>query len=234
MAAEPAPPPRQRARAQAITDIKRIAREQLIREGAAGLSLRAVARELGIVSSAVYRYVPSRGELLTMLIEDAYNALGEAAETADTRHDRTDRHGRWMSVGRAVRDWAVHRPAEYALLYGSPMPGCRAQAERTGAPGSRVSLLLLDVLAGAPAPAGGSPRPPLPAALRADLRALRSEIGVEIDEELMARGVLAWTALFGLVSFEVYGQYVGSISDYAAHFDFQLARLADSLGLVAD
>src|ERR1051325_3278565 len=115
--------PRQRARAQAIEDIKRIAREQLAQEGSAALSLRAIDRELGIVSSAVYRYVPSRDELLTMLIIDAYNSLGDAVEAAEAAGPREDHGGRWRAIGSASRTWAVARPSEYALIYGSPVPG---------------------------------------------------------------------------------------------------------------
>src|SRR6202046_3771698 len=75
---------RERARAELTREIKQEARRQLAASGAQGLSLRAVARELGMVSSALYRYFPSRDELLTALIIDAYDALGEAAEAADS------------------------------------------------------------------------------------------------------------------------------------------------------
>ena len=74
---------RERARAELTTEITDRARAQLATVGAAGLSLRAVARELGMASSAVYRYFPSRDELLTRLIIDGYDALGAAAEAAD-------------------------------------------------------------------------------------------------------------------------------------------------------
>ena len=76
---------RERARAELTREIKEEARRQLVAAGAGGLSLRAVARELGMVSSALYRYYPSRDDLLTALIIDAYNALGEAAERAIAR-----------------------------------------------------------------------------------------------------------------------------------------------------
>ena len=226
--------PRQRAHAQTVNDIKRLAREQLATEGSSGLSLRAIARQLGIVSSAVYRYVPSRDELLTMLIEDAYNSLGETAETAERRVRRTDLAGRWVAIGRAVRGWATRRPAEYALLFGSPVPGYAAPPERTAGPGSRVTLLIVDLLAAAHE-AGLSPvepaPPPIPAALHRDLQALRKTLDVTVGDELWGRGLLAWTALYGMVSFELFGQYIGSIEHHAAFFDHQLARLAGMIGL---
>lgn len=226
--------PRQRAREQAIRDIKRIARRQLATEGSSGLSLRAIARELGIVSSAVYRYVPSRDELLTMLIEDAYNAVGDAAEKADRGRDRDDLRGRWVAIGKAVRGWAVKHQSDYALVYGSPVPGYAAPPERTIEPGTRVSALLFRLVADHQRTAETLPQPTsVPRALRRDLAGIRGMFEAEVDDDLLARGILAWTALFGLVSFEVFGQYVGAFTDYAAHFDHQLVRLADYLGLPA-
>lgn len=215
-----------------MADIKRIAREQLASQGGAALSLRAIARELGIVSSAMYRYVPSRDELLTMLIEDAYNSLGDAAEAADSACARDDLLGRWKAVGTAAREWAVASPSEYALIYGSPVPGYTAPPERTVAPGGRVTNLLIG-LVGSVESAYVGPNPPIPASVRADLAGIREALGVRADDDLLARAILAWTALFGLISFELFGQYVGGVHDHAAHFGHQLDRLALVIGLPA-
>jgi AcrR family transcriptional regulator len=226
--------PRQRARVQAIADIKRIASEQLANQGSAALSLRAVARELGVVSSAVYRYVPSRDELLTMLIEDGYDSLGAATEQADASRKRDDLRGRWTAIGRAVRDWAVQHPPEWGLLYGGPVPGYQAPPERTVAPGSRVSLLLIALFADVAAtglPLCDHFQVPVPRPLHRDLRALRQTLGIEISDDLLSRGLLCWTALFGLVSFEMFGQYRGGIEAFDAYFDHQLSRLGTLLGL---
>src|SRR3954467_4058552 len=118
------PTARERVRAELTADIADAARRQLAEVGAAALSLRAVARELGMASSAVYRYFPSRDDLLTRLIIDGYDDLGSAAEDADD--PAAAPHDRWMAVCRAVRHWAVAHPYEYALLYGSPVPGYEA------------------------------------------------------------------------------------------------------------
>src|SRR5204863_7108285 len=118
---------RERIRAELTAEIANAARRQLAEVGAAALSLRAVARELGMASSALYRYFPSRDDLLTRLIIDGYDDLGAAAEPAD---DPTAPPGeRWRAVCRAVRTWALAHPHEYALLYGSPVPGYRAPAD---------------------------------------------------------------------------------------------------------
>src|ERR1700739_1587831 len=104
---------RERARAELTREIKEEARRQLAAVGADGLSLRAVARELGMVASALYRDYPGRDELLTALIIDAYDALGEVAERAISSADGGGRV-RWIAARRAVPDWARSHPHEYA------------------------------------------------------------------------------------------------------------------------
>ena len=131
---------RARVRAEMTDEIKAAARRHLAVDGA-NLSLRAVARDIGMVSSAVYRYFASRDELLTALIIDAYDALGTAAEQAEAAVDRDDLTGRWLALCHAVRDWALERPHEYALIYGSPVPGYQAPRD-TVAPAVRVALLI--------------------------------------------------------------------------------------------
>src|SRR6266568_3606317 len=150
---------RARVRAEMIDEIKDAARRQLATEGA-NLSLRAIARELGMVSSALYRYFASRDDLLTALIIDAYNAIGEVGERADAAiADRLDLTYRWLTVGHAWRDWALANPAEYALILGSPVPGYAAPEDTVG-PASRRFLVIAAIIrdgqqSGALAPSGG-------------------------------------------------------------------------------
>jgi AcrR family transcriptional regulator len=219
---------RERARTELTREIKDLARRHLAEHGAAGLSLRAVARDLGMVSSAVYRYFPSRDELLTALIIDAYDAVGVAAETAAAGVRRGDLPGRWLAATRAVREWAVAHPQEWALLFGSPVPGYAAPRD-TVDPAARIPLLLLAVIAdgtGDPAPL-----PPLPRQVRTDLASLRRQVGGTFSEPLLARAVMAWTHLVGCISFELFGHLVGSVTDYPAWFDLQMRALAMSVGV---
>ena len=125
---------RERARAELPREIKEGARRQLAATGADGISLRAVARELGMASSALYRYFPSRDDLLTALIIDAYDAIGEAAEQAiaDEKPDESWGRDRWLAACHAIRGWALEHPHEYALIYGSPVPGYRAPEATIG------------------------------------------------------------------------------------------------------
>ena len=135
--------PASRARAELTGEIKAVARRQLAEEGSAALSLRAVARELGMVSSAVYRYFPSRDELLTALIIDAYDAVADAAEQAEAAVEprRPDAAAGSPSAG-PFATWAVANPQEYALIYGSPIPGYAAPQD-TIDPAARIPRCLL-------------------------------------------------------------------------------------------
>lgn len=232
--------PRERARAQTIADIVELGRKHLAEHGAAALSLRAVARDLGVVSSAVYRYVGSRDELLTLLLVDAYNDLGDAVDAAVESVPADDFKERFAELARAVRAWALREPARYGLLFGSPVPGYRAPAERTTAPGTRVVTSLVQILdgahrAGTHRPGASAAEPAaasMPPALAADLGAIRRELNVGVPDVLLARGTLVWTSLFGAVSFEVFGQYgAGTFSAPDELFEHHIAVLADLAGL---
>jgi AcrR family transcriptional regulator len=226
--------PRSRAREQTMRDIVRIGREHLATDGAAALSLRAVARDLGVVSSAVYRYVESRDELLTLLVVDGYDELGDTVDAALAKVDRADHAGRMTAIGRAVREWALAEPATYALLFGSPVPGYEAPAERTTGPGTRVVGRLVEVWEDAwVAGAVGLPDESLgPRRLTRDLARIRRELGITAPDVLVARGLLAWAALFGCVSFEVFGQYgPNAFAEPKDLFEHHLRVLVATVGI---
>jgi AcrR family transcriptional regulator len=228
---------RERAREEITAAIKEEARRQLAAEGPARLSLRAVARELGMVSSALYRYFPSRDELLTALIIDAYDAIGTAAEAAaDTVAEATAQPpeplDRWVAVCRAVRDWAVAHPHEYALIYGSPVPGYAAPQD-TVVPASRVGLALVGVARDAHGRGllGSPPGRPLAAPVRADAARLAAELAPELPMPVIAALVAAWAQVFGIISFEVFGQFNRVVEARGEFFDQAAAALAAQVGL---
>lgn len=235
------PTARERARAELTREIKEEARKQLAETGAQGLSLRAVARELGMVSSALYRYFPSRDDLLTALIIDAYDAMGEVAEAAIAA-DASPRV-RWLAGCHAIRGWALAYPSEYALIYGSPVPGYRAP-EATIGPATRVPLALMSVLrdavAGGEMLAGGDTDDTAATRLSGALAdqaaaivaALTAVPGLAaVPRELVVRAVIAWTQLFGMISFELFGQFAGSFEPADALFEYAVAQLAAFVGL---
>ena len=215
---------RARVRAQLTAEIVDVAREHLATSGAAQLSLRAVARELGMVSSAVYRYFPSRDDLLTALIVEGYDALGAAVEQAATSGSLPER---WYAACSAARIWALEHPHEYALLYGSPVPGYQAPQD-TIAPAGRVAVALAGIVRDGIAtgevsiPAGDS------TAVNAELVV---ELGLPTEGALGSTLVQAWSSLFGAISFELFGHTHNVVLDHERHFHDVITRLAAQSGL---
>ncbi|MET8940857.1 TetR/AcrR family transcriptional regulator [Streptomyces rubiginosohelvolus] len=222
---------RERARIEVTAAIKDEARKQLAEEGAQKLSLRAVARELGMVSSALYRYFPSRDDLLTALIVDAFDAIGAAAEqaVAEQTAGEVPPAGRWVAVSCAVREWALAHPHEYALIYGSPVPGYIAPMDTVG-PAARVGLVLIDIVRGAYR-AGDLTLPPLAEGLRADAERMAADFAEGVPPESVAALVAAWAQLFGLISFELFGQFNRVVEEREALFRQTAGELARSVGL---
>ncbi|MFF7632739.1 TetR/AcrR family transcriptional regulator [Kitasatospora sp. NPDC008050] len=261
---------RARAREELTREIKREARRQLALTGAQQLSLRAVARELGMASSALYRYFPSRDDLLTALVVDAYTDLAEAVERAvaaavpaadagarseqalGTRADqalgtRADQalgaRPRWRAACLAVRRWGRANPHEYALIYGAPVPGFTAPA-RIAPVAARIPAALLGVLrtAGGRLEAGPGPGPgpgqsqagpgrrPGPQ-YAAQLGRLAAQYAPELPPAAVARVLVAWTQLFGMVGFELFGQLAVAAQSDEEFFVHSVEQMADFLGL---
>ena len=128
---------RERARAEVRAAILDTAGSHVAAHGASALSLRAVARDLGMVSSAIYRYFPARDDLLTALIVEAYDSLGAHTEAAVDATRGLPPAQRWVEAALAIREWATTQPHAYALLYGTPVPGYAAPDD-TVVPGTRV------------------------------------------------------------------------------------------------
>lgn len=219
---------RARSRAAFEAEILRVGREHLARDGAAALSLRAVARDLGVASSAVYRYVDSRDELLTRLIVAAFDALADEVEGALAGlSSRVSPQRRFRAIGAATRHWARAHPHEYALIYGSPVPGYNAPPERTTPAGTRVTNRLLEVLA--------AMHPAQPSGAR-DRRAVGSGAGsvpaqVGVEPAALRRGMAAWNLVLGSISAELFEQYGPDLpADADAFFD---AVQDDALALLA-
>ena len=205
-----------------MADITAEGRRQLARDGAAGLSVRSVARELDMASSAIYRYVASRDELLTLLIVAGYDRLGAVLERAGAE---LGGRAQWLARGEALRDWAHANPHEYALLYGSPVPGYAAPQD-TIDPATRVYAALAEPFRGASI----SGRP-VEGALLADGAAIVETLGLDVSPAGGVALVQTWAGLFGLVSLELFGHTNNVITDHAAFFGHHLEALADDVGL---
>ena len=217
---------RERTEAQIIE----LGRRHLVEHGATGLSLRAIARDLGMVSSAVYRYVSSRDELLTLLLIDAYSELADIVDRA-----REVVPEAWsddvIAIAHAARGWAVGHPTSWALLYGSPVPGYHAPADRTVGPGTRVVGALFDAVAAGIATGDikltnySAPQP-----ISSDFERLRQDFGFPGDDRVIAKCFAVWAGVVGAISLEVFGQYgADTLSDPETVFDSQIRVLVGVL-----
>ncbi len=222
-------PKRSRAQLRAIQidEIKRVAKVQLVTKGVSGVSLREIARDLGLVSSALYRYFSTRDELLTALILDAYNELGEAVEKADASVVCDDTFGRWRAACLAIRQWASAHPHEYTLLYGTPLLDYHAP-DQTIAPASRVTLVLGRIV-------GDAHRRRPPSAIPTGNEDVTSWLNVSnlaqalpgVPTLYYVRALIAWSEIFGFLSFELFGHFKGSIIDYEKAFSHVVEELAN-------
>ncbi|WP_445170466.1 TetR/AcrR family transcriptional regulator [Mycolicibacterium sp. Dal123E01] len=221
---------RQETRQRIEAQIVELGRRQLATDGAAGLSVRAIARELGMVSSAVYRYVASRDALLTMLLVDAYSDLADAVGQARVGVDAGWRAD-VAAIAHALRQWAADQPADWALLYGSPVPGYQAPAELTTGPGTRVIGMLFDAVATGVATGDITlTEHHVAQPMSTDLNRVRDEFGFPGDDALVIRCTAVWAMLIGAVSLEIFGQYgTDTFTDPRVLFDEQIRLALDML-----
>lgn len=202
--------------------------------GANDLSLRAIARDLGMASSAVYRYFPSRDDLLTALIIDGYTGIGEAVEAADESLPRDAYLDRWLAVCRALRAWALANTHVYALIYGSPIPGYQAP-EGTVEPATRDKVVYGRIVSDAHR--AGALRLP-PEQVSADLRPLvkdaarlRAAVLPGVPDAAALAALTAWAGLFGMLGLELFGHFNQVIEDRSAMFDQAITNLGRLMGL---
>lgn len=225
--------PRQQAREQMVRDLVRVGRTQLRSVLPADLSLRAVARELGVVPSALYRYVRNRDDLLTLLIIDAYDELGDEVDAAVNSTGSQSHRRQLEAAVLALRSWALREPSRFALLYGTPVPGYQAPSDQTFGPGTRVIAAFARVIDGAWRAGALSPvDAELPPAVDAFMQQLRSDYDIAMPAANVARTYGLWSAAVGAVLFETFGQYGSDLLDHREEFlRFHIAGLAETVGL---
>ena len=224
---------RARAREEMRQAILAAARARLATDGGPGLSLRAVARDVGLSSSAVYRYFRSRDELLTALIIGAYDSLGEAVERAEAAVDRADFPGRWRAWGHAARAWAVANPHAWALIFGSPIPGYAAPHDTIPA-AARAPMVLVGLLADAAAVGALRHQRALPGDGEASVAPLLLVVPPTVGSETAARGLMAWTYVLGSISAQLFGHRVNVVADDGADafYEIELDRVAEFAGML--
>lgn len=204
------------------------ARALMAEVGPAQLSLRAVARDLGVASSAVYRYVASRDELITWLILAIYGELADAAQAAcaEAPDEPATQWSRWALT---MREWAHAHPYDWALVYGTPIPGYAAPAD-TVEPAMRVLNPIMRILGYANVPVEVDNDA---AASLAPMRDLAAQFGATrpVTSASSLAGIAAWSVIQGFINLELGGHFVGGVLDGAPVFDALVEQIADQLGL---
>ena len=198
------------AREEMMRRILEAARSQLDRDGVEALSLREVSREIGVVSSAVYRYVASRDELLTLLVVDCYNDVGDAVDGGDDAAAEAPAKRRYIEVAGRMRRWAVAHPERWTLLYGTPVRGYAAPAEQTNEPGTRVLARFLEIadradVAGRVTAAGEADE--IDEGLARFLVAEQEQFGTSLSSEAMVAAATLWSGTVGAITAELFGQW---------------------------
>lgn len=221
----PGQTPRQLAREETLRRIKTLAADQLAEGGAGELSLRAIARELNLVSSAIYRYFNSRDELITAMIIDAYNDLADVLEAAGG-NSRQSAARRWREVCFALRAWAREQPHRFGLIFGTSIPGYHAPQTTVG-PAARVYRALSLPGAGAEPPGG----PAIGRELRGQLGAASTGLDVDAGGPTMLALIGGIARVIGLITLELGGHFVGTFEPADQLYAALVDREAELIGL---
>jgi AcrR family transcriptional regulator len=228
-ASEP-PTMRERYRAQVRQEVKQAALNQLAQSGPSGVSISAIGKELRVSGPALYRYFASRDELLTELVIDAYHDLADALRAAAghepgqeppaaDHEPGQEPRARFEALVRAYRSWALAQPHRYRLLYGPPLPGYDAHAQRLVDASQAAMNLLLESLRELRDDMDTPPGPPLASQLSAWARPHG------LDPAIVLRAVLVWSRLHGFVTLEIAGNFASMGIDPDQLFEIQLATL---------
>lgn len=223
---------RERLREAALHEIKDIARRQMAEYGAASLSLRAIAREMGVSSAALFRYYRSRDDLVTALIVDAYANLADAMEAAGKSQPADDLGGRYLAVVMAYRAWALAHPTEFMLIFGTPIPGYHAPESTTEVARRALApfvVIMLDAVA-----SGWTASPPydaLPSSLAEELQA--RPLGASGLPPAAIYLILAsWALGQGLITLELFGDSPPLVGDNAAFYRTEALLMLQRMNLL--
>jgi AcrR family transcriptional regulator len=232
---------RERLREGTVADIKRTARELLVYGGPSAISLRAIARTLGVSAAALYRYFPSLEALVIELAGDLYDELREAVTTA--ARDAVATGGgaeadpwavaalRLGAMARAYRAWSLGHPAEFALIFGNPVPGIAELEDdclSPDHPGARLGAAFLEPFVALWRSGDAAGR--RVADLGASTAPLVAVHGGDLPAAALSAFLAGWTRLYGLVAMEVFGHLRWAVTDVGPLFEAELAAFLRELG----
>ncbi|NBB73799.1 MAG: TetR family transcriptional regulator [Bacteroidetes bacterium] len=215
-------------------EIKSTARHLMAEKGTAGLSVRAIAREMDMTASALYHYYASLNDLITALIEDAFTQLADTVEAASRNPALTTSAERLAAVANAYREWALNHPIDFQLLYGNPVPGYSQPTGVTYPPARRSFLVTARIFTEA-IERGEIDLPPnyrdLPPALEQSLLDLTQVDGHDLPVPALYLAATAWAKIHGHVMLELFDLIQPVIADVDAFFQHEVRNFAEHVGL---
>jgi AcrR family transcriptional regulator len=223
-----------RERSETIAQIKAVARQQMTAHGTAGLSLRAIAREMGITAPAIYNYFPRLEDLITALIVDAFTALADAIQAAEKAVESPACGAKVLASCLAYREWAVAHPVDFQLIYGNPIPGYVAPAEITvplaRRPFDGLFRLFLEAYQ-----TGELVIPeeymPVPASIAAHFATWLPQAGYDFPDALLCLLMSGWARIHGMVMLELFEHLGPVVGDSAAFYRYELGAFVQQLGM---
>ena len=219
-------------------EIKAAARAQLAADGIQHVTLRGIARALGMTAPALYRYFPSLDDLVASMSKDFFTELTEAITQAIEQAPADPGH-RMHAAIRAFRDWAVGHPGEFALMIDNGSPSAPGPA---GGVIERIAAVFFTLFVrlwrAQPFPV------PEPVSTAADARlvsfAERCLTSPSLRDDPspapLPAGALVvfartWVRLYGVISMDVSGQLSFLSDDVTPYFESELADAATALGI---
>jgi AcrR family transcriptional regulator len=223
---------RERLRAETRDEIKALARQQMAEGGTASLSLNGIARAMELVPSALYRYYPSRDDLITALVVDAFHALADALTAADAQHEIGDYPARLLAAALAYRNWGLERSVDFLLIFGNPIPGYQAPPDTMLASGRTFGVFLC-IMQGAysagkllPPPEHRQPGASITMAMPNPRGGL-----LTIEPVVHYSGMACWTAMHGIVMLELTGSLRHSIADPDTFYHNEMLAIQRRVGM---
>ena len=231
----PAATRRERVRVETTAEIKQAAWADMARNGPSALSLRAVARDMGMAPSAIYRYFASRDELLSALIIDAFNAL---ADTLDATYERVRAAGvtksgqEFLALAAAYRRWALNHPTEYRLVFSTAVPGYAGTPDTTAAAARATAALervICDMVEEGTVDVSAMDTL-INDELRGQLAAWAAMLGDDLPEGAVLAAMLCYVAKHGAINLEMNRHFPPSLADSAERFTAAMRAVVAQIG----
>ena len=240
-----APSRRDRVRAATTQEIIQTARKLLVQDGPEAVSLRAIARDMGMTAPALYRYFGSHEELLRHVVADIFTELAGHVRSAvhavaieSAAEPTAELMAAKLIAGcREFRAWTLTHVPEFSMIFGSPLPGLEYLHDVIRDPsvdcGYQFGQVFLDLFGELyrRRPFSIPSDDEIDADLRAQLAKYRELVGIELPLGALQTFLRCWVLLYGTVSLEAFGHMKFALDDASPMFELMLSDMAPMLGL---